>query len=119
MKLDEWMKTNNITQTKLANGVGVYPNQIHNLLKGRYRPKADFAKKIREFTKRQVSLDDIYDIPSWEEKIEIKTEQNKDEAHQFETCNRQAFEMFTDKLMELMSDKIQELLEKKTKNLDI
>lgn len=67
MKLDIWMKKNKITQTKMANDLNVYPGQIHNVLRGRYRPKADFAKKIRDYTQNQVSLDDIYDIPHYSE----------------------------------------------------
>ncbi len=67
MKLDIWMRENKVSQTKMANDLDLYPSQIHNVLKGRYRPKAEFAKKIRDYTQNQVSLDDIYDIPDYNE----------------------------------------------------
>lgn len=67
MRLDKWLEKNSITQTSLARAVGVYPNQIHNILKGKYMPKADLAKKIRSYTKNEVTLDELYDIPSIQE----------------------------------------------------
>jgi len=75
MKLDEWMKKEDIKQAHLAKQLGVYPNQIHCLLKGKTRPKPYMAKKIRDLSGGQVTFDDIYGIPSFEEqKLAEKTE---------------------------------------------
>jgi len=76
MKLDKWMELNNMTQTALAKELQVYPGQIHHILSGRWLPRPKLAKKIRDYTNNQVTLDDIYDMPTRDE-MEIKKAEEK------------------------------------------
>lgn len=62
MDLEFWMKKNNVTQAELAKKVDVFPNQINNILRGRHKPTVKFATKIREFTKGEVTFDDLFTI---------------------------------------------------------
>jgi len=73
MQLVEWMKKNNISQTELARRVGVFPNQINNIVRGRHKPALKLANKIKNETNGEVTLDDIFSITppaSLKERIE-------------------------------------------------
>lgn len=108
MKLDEWMLKNDMSQTDLANSLNTYPNRVHSLLKGKYKPTPDFAKKIRSFTKNQVTLDDLYDIPTHEEQEMIKATRKRQQAIDIslESMPEDVLDLVCKKLIKLMEGKI-------------
>src|SRR4029077_7175903 len=88
MKLDEWMRKNSLSQTGFAKEIGCYPAQIHNILKGKYKPRPKLAKKIREYTNNEVTIDDLFNIPSMDEqKKRKKMVEEQIEFNLKQTCN--------------------------------
>lgn len=114
MRLEEWMKQNGVTQTQLARSIGAYPNQIHNIVKGKYKPQIKLAKKIRAVTNFMVTLDDIYDIP--EEIAEI--EKQKTDLKNSETITLLA-SMIAQLLKKNENENLKNILESTKENSNV
>lgn len=59
MKLREYLRENEITQTKAAKELKVHPNYIFKLVNGRSIPSESLAKRIEIYTNGKVKASDI------------------------------------------------------------
>lgn len=62
MDLLEWLEKNNISQADMARKLNIFPNQINNILRAKHKPSLKLAQKIKEFTKDEVTYDDLFSI---------------------------------------------------------
>lgn len=63
MKLDEWMKLNNVSQPEMAEMLETTIPTISRVRRGINTPSLDLAIKIVELTKNEVTLQDL--VKSW------------------------------------------------------
>ena len=59
MKLDEYLRKANISMLRLADEVGCHYQTIYNYVNNGRLPSSHLAKKIIDYTKGEVSLDDL------------------------------------------------------------
>lgn len=59
-KLDRYLKDNHISVQSFADQLNVHNSAVYGYLSDKYEPGPDTAKKIRDLTSRQITLDDIY-----------------------------------------------------------
>jgi transcriptional regulator with XRE-family HTH domain len=61
MTLDAWLTKNRMTQAEFAKEVGSNIATISRVRRGIGTPRLDIVKKIVDYTKNEVSLDDLVD----------------------------------------------------------
>lgn len=62
MKLDKWLKNNNITTERFGKKVGVSRSQIHKYAHEGAIPRRQIMHKILEITQKEVTPNDFFDI---------------------------------------------------------
>jgi|TARA_R100000479_G_scaffold174434_1_gene122649 transcriptional regulator with XRE-family HTH domain len=67
MKLSEWLKTNNISQHKMAEQLEMSPAAVSMICNQKRRPSLPILNKIEFLTNGQVKLEDFLD-GEWQEK---------------------------------------------------
>ena len=60
MKLQEYLKQKDVTQTSFASSVGVAQSHINNIIRGKKSPSPKLTKKIEEMTDGKVSFEDLF-----------------------------------------------------------
>jgi transcriptional regulator with XRE-family HTH domain len=64
MKLADWLKTNNVTQTEFAEKIGVTPGFISQLISGTSKPGPGRIEAIHKETAGAVTATDLLDLPA-------------------------------------------------------
>lgn len=59
MKLADWLKRNNMNQAELARRLGIAESTLSRIRRGKNTPGLDIAMKIEEYTRSEVSLQDL------------------------------------------------------------
>jgi plasmid maintenance system antidote protein VapI len=59
MRLAEFLKLKNISQTDFAEAVGTSPQMMTEVIKGRKRFSPDMAKKIVDYSGGKISLEEL------------------------------------------------------------
>ena len=62
MKIDEYLKSQSISQDKFARSLGVSPSHISQIRKGTKNPSVKLAKKIEKISNGTVSVIELLDI---------------------------------------------------------
>ena len=62
MKLEEYLRFNNIKQHTFAKSLGVSQGHINSMIKGKREPSVSLAKKIEKATNGEVSVVELLDI---------------------------------------------------------
>lgn len=114
MKLKTWMAEYNYTQKSLSKDVGLTPSQICCFINGKTKPTLETAKKIVDFTKGEVSYEEIYEMSfKYEKPLEkvIQEESSENDSKRLaERLLEKIFEQFTPKSLKMPID-----IEKNTK----
>jgi len=64
MKLADWLKAKNVTQTEFADTIGVTPGFISQLISGVSKPGPGRIEAIHKATGGEVTATDLLDLPS-------------------------------------------------------
>ena len=59
MRLSEYLKLKDLSQTDFAESIGISPQMVTEVLKGRKRFSPDVAKKVVDCTAGKVSLEEL------------------------------------------------------------
>lgn len=59
-KLAEYLSKRKIPVQVFADSLGVHNSAVYGYLSGKYEPGPETAKKIRDLTNKEITLDDIY-----------------------------------------------------------
>ena len=60
MNIKDYLMHYGIPVTKFAERIGVNRNSVHGYIRGRMYPRPEVARRIVEFTRSEITLDDIY-----------------------------------------------------------
>ncbi len=77
MKIREWLKENGLKENFVARKIHISPNSLSAIANGLVLPSMRSAARIRDFTNRGVTLDDIYDT-WWDRKGSLEYEDSDD-----------------------------------------
>ncbi len=62
MKLDRWLKVNDISQADFARAIGMDPASVSRVVTGRQWPSAEMMIQIVERTEGKVTANDVFAV---------------------------------------------------------